>query len=307
MHSTKRVAVITRTKNRPLLLDRARLSVTGQSLTDLVWIIVNDGGDRDHVEAIATAARSAGTEVQVVHHDVSRGMEAATNAGLAAAPSDYVTIHDDDDSWDRDFLRETVGFLDSAPGYGGVTTRFRKIQERMGQEEVEILRRLDAEGPRGAVHIADMVLSNPFPPIAFLYRRRVLDAIGPYREDFPVLGDWEFNLRFIREADIACLDACLANYHHRVGGATGANGNSVTDAGLAHLRQDAVFRNALLREDLAAGRPGIGVLLTLGHAHWNTRHQTAEAARRAAAGPVLRRIKEIAIAARDSLGRLLSR
>ncbi|WP_363323715.1 glycosyltransferase, partial [Accumulibacter sp.] len=42
---TPLVAVITRTKDRPLLLQRALESVSGQSLTDIQWVIVNDGGE----------------------------------------------------------------------------------------------------------------------------------------------------------------------------------------------------------------------------------------------------------------------
>jgi glycosyltransferase involved in cell wall biosynthesis len=51
-------------------------------------------------------------------------MEAASNAGIAACDSDYIVIHDDDDSWCPDFLERTVAFLDGPEGarYGGVAT-----------------------------------------------------------------------------------------------------------------------------------------------------------------------------------------
>jgi glycosyltransferase involved in cell wall biosynthesis len=40
-----KVAVITRTKDRPLLLERAIKSVHNQTFKDYVHIIINDGGD----------------------------------------------------------------------------------------------------------------------------------------------------------------------------------------------------------------------------------------------------------------------
>jgi len=38
--------------------------------------------------------------------------------------------------------------------------------------------------------------AQPLPPIAFLYERAAGEAVGHYRIDLPVLGDWDFNLRF---------------------------------------------------------------------------------------------------------------
>ena len=55
------VAIITRTKDRPLLLRRAVESVLGQTHADWVHVIVNDGGDPAAVEQVVApqAARSA--------------------------------------------------------------------------------------------------------------------------------------------------------------------------------------------------------------------------------------------------------
>jgi glycosyltransferase involved in cell wall biosynthesis len=60
-------------------------------------------------------------------------MEAASNAGSAVCDSDYVVIHDDDDSWLPDFLDRTVAFLDSEKGarYGGVATHSVYVSEEI--------------------------------------------------------------------------------------------------------------------------------------------------------------------------------
>jgi hypothetical protein len=107
-----RVAVITRTKNRPVLLRRAAQSVASRR-SGLHLDVVNDGGDPE--EVIGSCARCAHRSPP---HDAcqpreSQGMEAASNAGSAACDSDYIVIHDDDDSWLPDFLDRTVAFLDS--------------------------------------------------------------------------------------------------------------------------------------------------------------------------------------------------
>jgi hypothetical protein len=70
------------------------------------------------------------------------------------------------------------------------------------------------------VQLSEMACGNFFPPIAFLFRRAVLDRIGGFNEALPVLGDWFFNLEFLLEDDIAVLPEPLARYHHRDRGDT---------------------------------------------------------------------------------------
>lgn len=53
----RRVAVITRTKDRKILLRRALESVCGQTFQDFMWVVVNDGGNREEVDRIVEEAR----------------------------------------------------------------------------------------------------------------------------------------------------------------------------------------------------------------------------------------------------------
>ncbi|HRE18551.1 MAG TPA: glycosyltransferase family A protein, partial [Rhodocyclaceae bacterium] len=65
--ATPAVAVITRTKNRPLMLARALDSVSRQTFRDALWVIVNDGGEPATVELIAEQGRQRGLPT-AVHH-----------------------------------------------------------------------------------------------------------------------------------------------------------------------------------------------------------------------------------------------
>ncbi len=113
--------------------------------------------------------------------------------------------------------------------------------------------------------MAEMVRMNQFPPIAFLFRRSAWEELGGFAEDLPVLGDWDFNLRFIEARDIGVIASPLARYHHRTlpAGVNASYGNSV-HTGDRHDRYDAVVRNRMLRRDLEAGKLGMGALVTLG-------------------------------------------
>jgi glycosyltransferase involved in cell wall biosynthesis len=267
--ATRAVAVVTRTRYRPLLLRRARASIASQTFRDLEWVVVNDGGEREPVEAEAAAARATGLETLVIHREESTGMEAAANAGIRATVSRYIAIHDDDDSWERAFLAATVGALEKDAAFVGVITHSMTVVEQfLGDSIVTISRRHRNRNLR-AVHLADLALGNLFPPISLLFRRQAYEAIGGFDEGFPVLGDWEFNLKLATQGDIRVLPRALANYHVRVGiGPPDPRyANSILAERDLHHLQDAVFRNRLLRADMAAGRFGIGTLLALARLH----------------------------------------
>src|SRR5437867_3800228 len=126
------VGIITRTKNRPLLLERGLNDVLRQVFTDWTMVVVNDGGDPapvdDLVRRYADAFRG---RLLVVHNPNSVGMEAASNIGIRATESRYVVLHDDDDTWNPQFLQTTVDFLDRDSVHHGVITRARVVYETL--------------------------------------------------------------------------------------------------------------------------------------------------------------------------------
>ncbi|NTF17709.1 glycosyltransferase family 2 protein [Agrobacterium rubi] len=248
-----KVAVITRTKNRIIMLSRAARSVSAQTFRDFIWVVVNDGGDAAEVDRLVDLYRASMPEVVVVHHAVNKGMEAASNAGIAASSSEFLVIHDDDDTWEPTFLERAVGFLEqeSKIPFGGVVTAITHVDEEMTEKEVVIRATkpwhpTHSAYPVGAIQLADLCVINQFAPIAFVFRRSVYDEIGGYDESLPVLGDWEFNLRFVARYDIAALPDLLANYHHRPA-SKNSYGNSVLAGALSHVAYDAVLRNRIIR------------------------------------------------------------
>jgi glycosyltransferase involved in cell wall biosynthesis len=248
------VSVITRTKNRPLLLRRALDSLGNQRFSDWEHLIVNDGGDPAPVDRLAAGEPRR----RAIHNPRSHGMEAASNVALRQARGRYVVIHDDDDSWDPAFLEATVALLDeAAPSVGGVITRTVRVRERIEGDQVIRIDETPINEWLEQVTLRRVAVDNPLQTIAFLYRRSILDEIGYYREDLPVVGDWEFNLRFCRRYEIAVIRRPLARYHLRED-VNGVNSNSVFSGVLAHW--EARLRNELLRQDLAAGQPGLGFL-----------------------------------------------
>lgn len=260
------VAVITRTKNRPLMLERALHSVLGQTFADWVHVIVNDGGDLEPLQQLLARYTDAyAGRLTLVSAESSGGMEAASNAGIKHSESEFIVIHDDDDSLEPTFVQRTVAYLREAtwPGVKGVVTLSNLVHEHFENGKLRELSRSLYRDMSGCVRIADMVAVNQFAPISFLFRREVLQEIGLYDERLPVLGDWDFNLRFLEAFDIGVLAEPLANYHQRPAGASREYGNSLFAQQERHAFYDGIVRNARLRSADAQGRVGLGVLLNL--------------------------------------------
>ena len=261
MNTGKKVAVITRTKNRALLLKRALESVSSQTFKDFIWVIVNDAGEQSSVDEVAAEARRRGIETQVLHHEKSVGMEAASNAGIRSCSSEYIVIHDDDDSWNPAFLERTTAFLDHEPLFAGVITHTTRVNEVIKNGIVRTTSQYGFNTWLKSVYLMEMLMVNSFPPISFLYKRSIYDTLGGYDESLPVLGDWDFNIRFLSRTDIGVIQEQLANYHFRenISEVDDVYGNTVIAGVEKHARYDAILRNHYFRTDPA----GLGMLINL--------------------------------------------
>ncbi len=262
-----RVVVVTRTRDRSVLLRRAIESVLGQGFENWVHVVVNDGGDPVPVDWLAAeyAARYRG-RLKVIHHAKSLGMQNASNAALRATESEFATIHDDDDSWEPTFLEKCVGYLErqgAESSVQGVVTHTHWIFEEIDVHgNVVELWRQDFPVPE-TIKLAEVAGENRFPPIAFLYRRKAHEAVGLFSEQFGPLGDWDFNLRFLSRFDIGVVSEKLARWHWRHQGVGTAYGNTVTAGVAVHKDMEARMFNYYMRLDMESGKPGLGHLMNV--------------------------------------------
>jgi hypothetical protein len=86
----------------------------------------------------------------------------------------------------------------------------------------------------------------------------VFDEIGYYDETLPPLADWDFNIRFLANYDLAFLPRTLAYYHHRNSN-KGPMANSVNQANVHNVVRQRIL-NRYLRADLDADQLGSGYL-----------------------------------------------
>lgn len=255
------VAIITRTKNRPLFLARAIQSVLAQTIHDWVHFIVNDGGDQAPIDALISAHASVYKgRVQVLHNERSLGRPGAANAGFAASTSKLIVFHDDDDTWAPTFLERAVARWRET-GAKGVVARAEQVIERTEGERIHFVRSVPFFPSLSALSLVDLALGNCIVNHAFLFEREVLAVIGNLDEQLPVYDDWDFNLRFLHRYDIEVVPEVLAWYHQREVLAAGSARNSfVEDAGRVASARARLINRWLRSPDTQI----VGLLIALG-------------------------------------------
>jgi hypothetical protein len=250
------VAVLLRTRDRPVLLRRALADICGQTFSHWRLVVVNDGGDPVEVEKLLAEQPALPDRVTLLHNDEPRGMEAASNQAIAASESRYLAVHDDDDTWHPEFLARTVAHLDATDD-AAVAVRTEIVWEHVDGDTITEQGREPFMPETRAFTLFELVRTNRFVPISMLYRRDLLDEVGAFREDLAVVGDWEFHLRVAQgRRPVGFLDGQPLAFWHQRRDADGALANSVFGRAQDHRRLDLLVRDEALKEH--AHRHGLG-------------------------------------------------
>ena len=246
-----RVTVVTRTRNRPMLLTRALQSVGAQSFQDLELVIVNDAGSTESVDiALESAPQWLRERTRVVTNKTSHGREAALEDGLAVSSCEFFAIHDDDDSWEPGFLTACVTHLDEHPEHGAVATRCDLISETVSEEGMTEVNRGILAPDRESWTLIDTMVANYVPPISQLIRREVADRIGHWDGTLLTQADWDFNLRLLATSPVGFIDGePLAHWHHR-DSTDESVGNSVVVDAVHHRTDNLAIRDRYARLSL---------------------------------------------------------
>lgn len=287
MHAS-RVDVITRTRDRPLLLRRSIESVLNQTHENWIHIIVNDGGDKNVVQEIVDQFSSRYRDrLNLIQNATPLGTTASLNVGMRAADSELVVTHDDDDSWQPEFLEKSLASLAAHKkifsNTRGVVCHTTAIHEHLKDAHPIEEYRYSFNGWMKTIALTRLAAGNFIPPISFLFERAVFSEIGFFNEEVDFAEDWEFYLRFLSRFEIAVVPEHLANYHLR-SQSVGLYGNTVTAGIDSHRVAGAAIRNDLLRRDMASGKFGLGYLIALAsasplpgnlnHKFWGVRKKT---------------------------------
>lgn len=255
-----KVAIITRTKDRSLLLERAIKSVEAQGYDDYVHVIFNDGGDPKKLDTLLK--KYDNPRRVVVHNKETIWFTKALNQAIRSVDSTYITILDDDDSWPAERLAKTIPYLEKT-GEKAVAVKMDTIIEEIHGDKIKQLsQNLHPESGEGEISLFKQCYKNYLSNGIITYRRKVYDELGGYDESLEVGEDWDFGIRLLMKYDVAFLrDEPPLFFYHQRPGQKGVDGNSV-HAGVSQQEKTInLLRNRYLRQDLQAGRFGVGYIM----------------------------------------------
>lgn len=258
------IAVIIRTKDRPLLLSRALYSVNQQTYDRWEIVVVNNGGDISNLQKTINDFKmnTDCSPIKIINLHSAEFMEVATNNGIRSTECEYIAILDDDDTWHPFFLENCMEILEENDSVDGVVTQSTIVYEKIKDGCIEEERRINFNPNLTRVKKFSILRRNLYTTNSFVYKKENIKLIGSYREDLPVLGDWEFNVRFVLNRRIEVIAQPLSYYHKRIdidlNSSTYANTNHID-----HLRYDNIIRKEYYQKFQREGKllEAIAILL----------------------------------------------
>jgi len=208
------ISVIIPTHDRAGLLLQTLAALRRQTHRPLQVIVVDDGSTDDTwarlAAWIATPTASSGEEYCRVHQ-TQAGPAAARNTGLSLAQGELIQFLDSDDRMSPDKLSRQAALLAATPGLDGAYCAWRSWFDGS----------LIPYGPRRQTTPIDereMLLGylggTWFLPVhAFLFRRRLVDRVGPWDSGLFYEDDAEYLLRVLADgARLGYAHRCVVDY-----------------------------------------------------------------------------------------------
>lgn len=179
------VSVIMPAYNVEQYLPAAAYSALHQSFGDLEVLIANDGST-DRTGEIAEEIRSRHPDrVRVVHLE-NAGPATARDAAMAVSSGEFFALLDSDDVWDPDFLARQMAIFARNPTISLVTGNGRYLGGPTHGRPVR-----PWPDSRPPITLRTIITDEAAVFVMTVFRRRVVDAIGPF--DFKLRGNEDFD------------------------------------------------------------------------------------------------------------------
>lgn len=163
--------------NGSTILDTAK-SVLSQTYRNIEYIIVDDGSDKGHAQALDSIRDG---RVTLIHHkeNIGKGSPAAArNEGIRRASGKYIVCLDADDMIDPTYVEKCVVVLETSPWLGLVTTNTQAFGSQDGAWQYP------AYNPK------ELIVNNMVTTAA-MFRRAAWEQVGGYKAGIGY-EDWEY-------------------------------------------------------------------------------------------------------------------
>jgi glycosyltransferase involved in cell wall biosynthesis len=158
-------------------------SALAQTWRNLEIVVVNDGS----IDGSGGVIKNFGDAI-VAHHGPNRGASAARNLGTSLSCGNYIQYLDADDILTPDAVERRVAVMEDWGADIAYSDWQRFEMDKNGTRQLGQIVARDMEEIHRDAQIA-CATSFWAPPVALLYRRRIVNAIGGWNERLPIIQD----------------------------------------------------------------------------------------------------------------------
>jgi len=181
-------------------------SVLNQTYKEFELILINDGSTDNSLDIIKEFAKK---DIRIVIIDKKNsGLTKSLNIGLKKANGKYIARIDADDIWYPTKLEKQVEFLEQNQDYTLIGTAYNEIDDNgkiiYKKQRIPLL--ITDEEIR-----ENIVKFNPFFHSSVMFRKKVLETIGFYNEEFKYTQDYEYWVRIMSKYKVTNIDEVLAS------------------------------------------------------------------------------------------------
>jgi glycosyltransferase involved in cell wall biosynthesis len=235
-----RVSVVMSVFNGARYLGEAIDSVLSQTFRDFEFIIVNDASTDDSAGIIQ---RYDDPRIRRMDNNKNMGLTRSLNRGLSMAVGEYVARMDADDVSLPNRFEVQVIFLDSNREVGALGTGVRLIDELGGEHETIMF-----PSEHGFLRWLMCFLFNPIPHSSAMIRRRHLEQVGGYKEEFMCSQDYDLWWRMGGVSQLANLEEPLLRLRKHDGNISSTSRKVQREVGLEINRR---ILSEVLQEEIS--------------------------------------------------------
>jgi glycosyltransferase involved in cell wall biosynthesis len=205
------VSVVMPVHNALLYLDECVRSILGQTFSDFEFVILDDASNDGSAEALRRWAR-ADARIRLFTSREKLGLSGSSNFVARRARAPLVARMDADDVAHPERLARQVEVFRNGPEVVLVGALSEGIDSRGARVR-----------PRDRWRLVRPSLFPPFPHSSAMFRRRVFEEVGGYREECAKWEDQDLFLRMARRGRTAVLPEPLIRYRYHASNSTGVS------------------------------------------------------------------------------------
>lgn len=208
IHKKPAVSVVIPAYNRPKLLRRAIKSVLAQSYKDFELIIVDDGSPDKGVKKTIEFFQRKDKRIRAFYQKNSGGPAGPRNVGIQNSKGEYIAFLDGDDEWLPEKLEKQIKLFnlpgDLAPGF--VSCNAIILDARDNSTRISKI-----PNPKKIFeHLLSWSCVNSCSGIVI--KKRVLDDVGLFDENFKMADDWDLCIRIAKKYSFSFVKQPLFKY-----------------------------------------------------------------------------------------------